>query len=207
MRVVVLCECSGVVRESFRALGHDAWSCDIQPADDGSPYHFQADALEVAKGAWDLAICHPPCTDIAVSGASWFKEKIADGRQQRAIEFFMEFTRLDHIPQVAIENPVCIMSTVWRKPDQIIQPYEYGHPERKKTCLWLKGLPKLIPTENVYEKMLTLPKNQQERLHYLPPSPDRAKMRSRTFAGIAIATSAQWSATDLTGDCRQEELY
>jgi len=222
MRVIVLCECSGVVREAFRALGHDAWSCDLQPADDGSPYHFQSDALEVAKGPYDLAICHPPCTHIAVSGAAWFKQKIADGRQQEGIDFFMRFTRLDHIPRVAIENPVCIMSRLWRRPDQIIQPYEYGHPESKKTCLWLKGLPKLVPTkimQPVWMKnsdgtdykdrkgkryspthFLT-GRNQVARWenqtasgqNRLPPSADRAKIRSRTYEGIAKAMADQWS--------------
>ena len=222
MRVIVLCECSGVVREAFRALGHDAWSCDLQPADDGSPYHFQADALEVAKGPYDLAICHPPCTDIAVSGAAWFKQKIADGRQQEGIDFFMRFTRLDHIPRVAIENPVCIMSRLWRKPDQIIQPYEYGHRESKATCLWLKGLPKLTPTNVCEPEWQRNPDGTIYRdsggsryspSHYnpekwakarrknqtasgqnrLPPSADRAKIRSRTYEGIAKAMADQWS--------------
>jgi hypothetical protein len=222
MRVVVLCECSGVVREAFRALGHDAWSCDLQAADDGSPYHYKADALEVAKAAWDLAICHPPCTHIAVSGAAWFKEKIADGRQQAGIDFFMAFTRLDHIPRVAIENPVCIMSRLWRKPDQIIQPYEHGCPESKKTCLWLKGLPKIVPTaicQPIFQQNSDGTDyrdgngHRYSQTHYspskktlfrwadqtasgqnrLPPSSDRSKIRSRTYEGIAKAFAAQWS--------------
>ena len=192
MRVLVACEESQEVCKAFRALGHEAYSCDIQPCSGGHPeWHLQVDALEMLKMRWDLIIAHPPCTDLAVSGAAYFKEKQKNGRQQKAVEFFMRFVNAD-CGKIAVENPVCIMSTRYRKPDQIIQPYMFGHPEKKKTCLWLKGLPPLTPTNDVSEYMKTLPKNKQERLHYLPPSPERAKLRSKTFPGIAAAMAKQW---------------
>ena len=185
MKVLVGCECSGVVREAFRALGHDAWSCDIESADDNSPYHLRCDLFEVIGQAWDLGIFHPPCTHIAVSGARWFKQKIADGRQQQGIDFFMRVVReSEHIPRVGFENPVCVMSRLWRKPDQIIQPWQYGHGETKTTCLWLRNLPNLTPTHVVDAR--------EHRIHRLPPTIDRAKIRSRTYEGIASAMAAQW---------------
>lgn len=180
MRVLVACEESQAVCKAFRALGHEAYSCDIQPCSGGHPeWHLQCDALELLKLRWDLIIAHPPCTDLAVSGGRWFKQKQEDGRQQAAIDFFMKFINAD-CPKIAVENPVCIMSTVYRKPDQIINPWEFGHPEQKKTCLWLKGLPPLHETKNVYDEMMSLPKNLRARIHYLPPSKDRAKLRSKT---------------------------
>ena len=192
MKVLVACEESQEVCKAFRALGHEAYSCDIEPCSGGHPeWHLQCDALELLKMRWDLIIAHPPCTDLAVSGAKWFAEKRADGRQQAAIDFFMKFINAD-CKHIAVENPVCIMSTQYRKPDQIIQPWMFGHPEKKATCLWLKGLPTLVPTRDVSGYMKTLPKNQQERLHYLSPSPDRAKLRSKTFSGIARAMAEQW---------------
>lgn len=192
MRVLVACEESQEVCKAFRELGHEAYSCDIEPCSGGRPeWHLQCDALELIKMRWDLIIAHPPCTDLAVSGAKWFAEKRADGRQQAAIEFFMRFINAD-CEHIAVENPVSIMSTQYRKPDQIIQPWMFGHPEKKSTCLWLKGLPLLIPTNDVSEYMKTLPKNQQNRLYHLPPSPDRAKLRSKTFPGIAQAMAQQW---------------
>lgn len=190
MRVLVACEYSGRVREAFRALGHDAWSCDLLPAEDDSEFHMQEDALvSVFYGHWDMLIAHPPCTHLSVSGARHFEAKRADGRQQAAIDFFMALavSRTAHIPRVAIENPVCIMSSVWHKPDQIIHPWQYGHGETKATCLWLKGLPKLMPT-NVVE-------GRESRVHRMPPSPDRWKERSRTYKGIAEAMAAQWGQT------------
>ena len=138
-----------------------------------------------------MMIAHPPCTDIAVSGAAWFKEKIADGRQQRALDFVRMLMDVP-IPKICIENPVSVISSKIRKPDQIIQPYQFGHTEQKKTCLWLKGLPLLKPTRNVYDEMMLLPKNKRERLHYLPPSADRWKIRSQTFSGFATAMAEQW---------------
>lgn len=184
MRVLVACEESQEVCKAFRAHGHEAYSCDIQECSGGHPeWHLQVDVLEILKMRWDLIIAHPPCTDLSVSGARWFVQKRADGRQQRSIDFFMKFTNLD-CPRVAIENPVCIMSTVWRKPDQIIQPWQFGHGETKATCLWLKGLPTLKPTNIV--------SGREQRVWKMPPSSERAKARSKTFPGIALAMAEQW---------------
>ena len=199
MKVLVACEESQEVCKAFRELGHEAYSCDIEPCSGGHPeWHLQCDALEMLKLQWDMIIAHPPCTHLSSSGARWFPEKRADGRQQQSIDFFMSFTQAD-CPHIAVENPVGIMSTQYRKPDQIIQPWMFGHPEKKATCLWLKGLPKLEPTNDVSAYMRTLPKSRQERLHYLPPGPDRARIRSRTFPGIAKAMAEQWG-----GSCDEE---
>lgn len=209
MKVLIACEESQRVCIAFRNLGHEAYSCDVQECSGGHPaWHIQEDVLPLIngdcsfftmdgtfhtiKGQWDLLIAHPPCTHLASSGAAWFKEKRANGTQQAAIEFFMKFINAD-CAHIAVENPIGIMSTCYRKPDQIIQPWMFGHPEKKATCLWLKGLVPLMPTNDVREYMETLPKNQQERLHYLPPSPERAKLRSKTFPGIANAMASQWS--------------
>jgi len=194
MNVLIACEFSGIVRDAFRARGHDAVSCDLLPTERPGP-HLQGDILEmgILDRAWDMVIAHPPCTHLAVSGAGRFAQKRADGRQQEGIDFFMRFTQLEHVLRVCIENPICIMSSVWRKPDQIIQPYEYGHPESKKTCLWLKGLPKLVPT-----RILPLPESGRwanqtpSGQNKLGPSKDRAKIRSRTYQGIADAMAEQW---------------
>ncbi len=190
MRVLVACEYSGRVREAFRRFGHDAWSCDLLPAEDGSKFHTQADVREIiADYEWDLMVAHPPCTHLAVSGARHFAAKQEDGRQTEAINFFLALARAP-IPRIAIENPVCIISSVWRKPDQTIQPWMFGHGETKATCLWLKGLPHLVPTEIV--------SGRHPRVHLLPPSEDRWKERSRTYEGIAQAMAQQWSNyTDL----------
>jgi hypothetical protein len=142
---------------------------------------------------WDMVLAFPPCTHLASSGAAWFEEKRRDGRQDMGVGFFKAFTALDHVPRVAIENPVGIMSRLYRKPDQIIQPWMFGHPEQKATCLWLKGLPALSPTHDVSGNMEGLPENERQRLHYLPPSPDRAKLRSKTFPGVAKAMAEQWA--------------
>lgn len=183
MRVLIACEYSGAVRRAFRALGHDAWSCDLLPAEDGSTHHIQGDALEAVRFGWDLLVAHPPCTHLAVSGARWFPEKRASGEQQEAIDFFLALARAQ-IPRIAIENPVCIMSSVWREPDQVIHPWMFGHGETKATCLWLKGLPPLVPT-----KVVT---GREPRIHRMPPSEDRWKERSRTYEGIAEAMAEQW---------------
>lgn len=198
MKVLVACEYSGRVREAFRALGHEAWSCDLLESEDRTRYHLKGDCLEWAEMGcppdshrlysywiepWDMVIAHPPCTHLAVSGARHFAAKRADGRQQEAIDFFMALANLD-ISKIAIENPVCIMSSVWRKPDQIIQPWQFGHGETKATCLWLKGLPKLVPT-NIVE-------GRDPRVHRMSPGPNRWKERSRTYQGIADAMAAQW---------------
>lgn len=182
----------------FVGGGHEAYSCDLLPCSGAHPeWHLQADALEVVKLQWDLVIAFPPCTHLATSGARWFPEKQRDGRQQRGIGFFLAFTALDHIPKVAIENPVGIMSTIYRKPDQIVQPYYFGDPFEKKTCLWLKGLPKLDPS-NIVD-----PEPRQKfssgksmapwmaKAFALPPN-ERSKIRSKTFPGIANAMAEQW---------------
>lgn len=141
---------------------------------------------------WDIVLAFPPCTHLAVSGAAWFDRKLRDGRQDMGIGFFKAFTALDHVPHVAIENPVGIMSKLYRKPDQIIQPWMFGHPEQKATCLWLKNLPPLVPTNDVSMRMSDMPESERQRIHYLPPSPDRSKLRSKTFLGIAKAMAGQW---------------
>lgn len=150
MRILVACEESQRVCKEFRKKGHEAYSCDLLPCSGSHPeWHIQADALEIIKMQWDMVLAFPPCTHLAVSGARHFNEKKRDGRQQMGIGFFLAFTALDNVPMVAIENPVGIMSSLYRKPDQIIQPYEFGDPHKKTTCLWLKGLPPLIPTKIV----------------------------------------------------------
>lgn len=191
MRVLVACEFSGIVREAFRARGHDAWSCDLEPAADGSLYHFQRDAVTVSRVMpWDLMIAHPPCMDLASSGARWFKNK--QESQRRALHF-VQALMMAPIPKIAIENPVGIISTMIRKPDQIIQPYEFGHPESKRTCLWLKNLPLLEPTD-----VLTLPPSGRwlnqtpSRQSKVGETKDRARKRSVTYRGIANAMAAQW---------------
>lgn len=193
MKILCACEESQAVCIAFRNLGHEAYSCDLMPCSGGHPeWHIQGDVLPLLEQDWDLIIAFPPCTHLAVSGAAWFEQKRKDGRQQEGIDFFMRFTNLK-CPRVAIENPVGIMSSVYRKPDQIIQPYQFGHLESKKTCLWLKGLPLLTATNDVRHLWKALPINQGQRIHYLPPSKDRAKLRSKTFSGIAEAMATQWS--------------
>ena len=183
MKVLVACEYSGTVRDAFIVAGHDAMSCDLLPTDAPGP-HYQGDVRDVIHGCWDLMIAHPPCTHLSVSGARHFDAKKLDGRQQSAISFFMMLAKAD-IPRIAVENPVCIMSSLWRKPDQVIQPWQFGHGETKATCLWLKGLPPLIPT-NIVD-------GRENRIHRMPPSPDRWKERSRTFSGVAEAMANQWT--------------
>lgn len=192
MKILVACEESQAVTIELRKLGHEAYSCDIQDCSGGYPeWHIKGDIRDVLRhevgigGApeYDAVIAFPPCTDLAVSGARWFKEKQADGRQQKSIEFFNFFTLLK-TPFVAIENPIGIMSSHYRKPDQIIQPWQYGHGETKATCLWLKNLPKLEPT-NIVE-------GRESRIHKMPPSKDRGKLRSKTYDGIAKAMALQW---------------
>lgn len=182
MRVLVACEYSGTVRDAFIAAGCDAMSCDLLPTEQPGP-HYQGDVREVLDAQWDLMIAHPECTHLSVSGARHFKEKKMDGRQQLGVSFFMQMIKAD-IPKIAVENPKCIMSTYYRKPDQIIQPWQHGHPEVKGTCLWLKNLPLLTPTNIVEERSL--------RLTNHPDTADRWKERSRTFQGIANAMASQW---------------
>jgi site-specific DNA-cytosine methylase len=183
MKVLVACEYSGIVREAFTRLGHDATSCDLLPTEIPGK-HIQGDVLEVIKQEqFDLMIAHPPCTDLAVSGAKWFKEKRADGRQQRALEFVQQLLDAP-IPMIALENPVSVISTYIRKSDQYVQPWMFGHGETKRTGLWLKGLPLLRPT-NIVE-------GREQRVWLMGPSPDRWKNRSRTYQGIADAMAEQW---------------
>lgn len=191
-RILVACEFSGIVRDAFAARGHDAMSCDLLPTE-APGQHYQGDIRDVLHANWDLMIAHPPCTDLSVSGAAWFAQKRLDGRQQAGISFFMMLAKAD-IPKIVIENPISIMSSIWKKPDQIVQPWQFGHLEQKATCLWLKGLPPLTHTNNVREAMLALPRNQRERLHFLPPSPDRWKLRSTTYQGFADAFAEQWGS-------------
>lgn len=186
MRVLIACEYSGAVRDAFRRGGHDAMSCDLLPTEAPGP-HYQGDVRDVLDYPWDLMVAHPPCTHLSVSGARHFEAKRMDGRQQAAVAFFMALARAP-IPRIAIENPVCIMSSMWRKADQVIQPWQFGHGETKATCLWLKGLPLLRPT--------TVVEGRENRVHRMPPSPERWKERSRTFAGIAEAMAAQWGRVD-----------
>lgn len=217
MKVLVACEESQRVCNAFRDKGHEAYSCDIIECSGNHPeWHIKGDCLPILngncsfvtmdnkehtiEGKWDLIIAHPPCTDLAVSGARWFKEKRKDGRQQKAIDFFMKITNAD-CDHMAIENPVCIMSRLWRKPDQIIQPFQFGHPVRKQTCLWLKGLPELKPTRIVrtkednngfsYGGALRYARDENGKI--LPwNDPRTAKERSKTFVGIAYAMADQW---------------
>lgn len=183
MRVLVACEYSGRVRQAFRALGHDAWSCDLyEPAEDGSPWHLSGDAVRIAReGGWDMMIAHPPCTHLAVSGARWWKDK--EREQAEALDFVRSLMNAP-IVRIAIENPVSRISTAIRKPDQIIQPWMFGHGETKATCLWLKNLPPLTATNIV--------PGREAKVHRMSPGPDRWKERSRTYQGIADAMAAQW---------------
>jgi hypothetical protein len=180
MRVLVACEYSGTVRDAFRERGHDAMSCDLLPTDAPGP-HYQGDVCDVLDDGWDLMIAHPPCTHLAVSGARWFHLKLQE--QADALDF-VRLLMGSPIPRIAVENPVSIISSRIRKPDQIIQPWQFGHGETKATCLWLKGLPKLKPT-NIVD-------GREARIHRLPPSQDRWKIRSTTYSGIAAAMADQW---------------
>lgn len=190
MKVLIGCEYSGVVRDAFLARGHDAISCDLLPTDVPGP-HYEGDLFDLIDYPWDLAIFHPECTHLSVSGAKHFAAKRMDGRQQRGAAFVMKLVRRSaHIPKTVIENPVSILSSLWRKPDQIIQPWQYGHGETKATCLWLKGLQPLVAT-NIVE-------GREQRIFKMGPSPDRWKERSRTFTGIADAFADQFGQLSTT---------
>ena len=198
MRVLVACEFSGIVRDAFTARGHDAWSCDLLPTEGEPSRHFVGDCFDfigyrIGWQKWDLLIAHPPCTHLAVSGAAWFERKLASGVQQEALTFVRRLMDAP-VERIALENPVSVISTAIRKPDQIIQPWMFGHPEQKATCLWLKNLPPLVPTNDVREHMMTLPKKLRERKHYTSPGPERWKIRSRTLQGIADAMADQWGS-------------
>jgi hypothetical protein len=182
MRILIACEFSGAVRRAFRASGHDAWSCDLLPSEDDSEYHIQDDVRTLLSEKWDLMIAHPPCTYLASSGARWFKNKT---REQAEAIAFVELLASAPINKIAIENPIGVLSTHMRKPNQIIQPWWFGHGETKSTCLWLKNLPHLIPT-NIVD-------GREAKVHRMPPSPNRWKNRSRTYTGIAQAMASQWA--------------
>lgn len=211
MKILIACEESQRVCMEFRKIGHESYSADIQDPSGRHPeYHIKGDALKVInpingtinfktmdgaehtiEGKWDLIIAHPPCTHLAVSGARWFKEgRKPISLQDDAAEFFMKFINAD-CEHIAVENPICVMSSRYRKPDQIINPYQFGHKEQKKTCLWLKGLPKLQETNNVYNEMMKLPEKERARIFWL--GSNHSKERSKTYPGIAEAMAKQWS--------------
>ena len=205
MKVLVACEESQEVCKAFRARGHEAYSCDVQEPSGGHPeWHILGDALEAVKGGsvttmdgrvhaigkWDLLIAHPPCTHLAVSGARWFTEGVKPlSLKYEAAAFFLKFAEAD-VEKIAIENPICVMSTLYRKPDQIINPYQFGHPEQKKTSLWLKNLPTLQETDNVYDYMMSLPEKERAKVWWMGSG--HAKERSKTYPGIAKAMAEQW---------------
>ena len=195
MKILIACEFSGTVRDAFIKAGHDAMSCDLMPSDVPGP-HYQGDIFDIINNGWDLMIAHPPCTHLAVSGARHFAKKIADGRQQQGIDLFMQIVNAN-IPKIAVENPIGIMSSVYKKPDQIIQPYEYGHETTKATCLWLKNLPLLKPTNIVSKgEFVTFPSGKRMSKWYAEsaknPPKIREKIRNKTFQGIADAMANQW---------------
>jgi hypothetical protein len=202
VRVLVACEYSGTVRDAFLALGHDALSCDLLPTDAPGP-HYQGDVRDVLGESWDLMIAHPPCTHLAVSGAKWFDKK--KSQQEEALNFVRLLLGAP-VPRIALENPVSIISSRIRKPDQIIQPWQHGHEATKTTCLWLKGLPNLQPTNIVGKGARHVTKSGKSlpEWYNLPPSEDRWKLRSATFPGIARAMAEQWGTEQAP---MQEDLF
>jgi hypothetical protein len=192
MRVLVACEFSGTVRRAFRERGDDAWSCDILPAEDASPYHYQTDVRDVLGMGWDLMVAHPPCTHLAVSGARHFARKRQDGSQAEALAF-VRLLLAAPIPRIALENPVSIISSAIRKPDQIVNPFQFGDPVSKKTCLWLKGLPLLVPTQIVQGSVYhTAPSGRRYPDWHQKTGGGSGHQRSRFFPGIAAAMADQW---------------
>jgi site-specific DNA-cytosine methylase len=189
-RVLVACEYSGSVRDAFGALGWDAWSCDLLPSEKPGRHH-QCDVCEILGEDWDIMVAHPPCTHLAVSGARWFKDKV---REQAEALDFVRLLLDAPIRHIALENPVSIISTRIRKPDQVIQPWMFGHGETKATCLWLKNLPPLMPTHVDGDLFaLPTPPEREQRIWKLPPGAERWKERSRTYSGIAAAMASQWT--------------
>lgn len=197
MNVLVACEYSAVVREAFRTRGHEAWSCDLLPTDGAPAWHFQADALEVARSyQWDLIIAHPPCTRLTKAGVRWLHERNLWDDMREAALFFKKLLELP-APRVAVENPVMhryATEIIGRKQDQVVQPWMFGHTESKGTGLWLRGLPLLQPTKDVKAETMALPAKERDRIHWAAPGPDRWKLRSRTYQGIADAMAEQWGA-------------
>lgn len=206
LKILIACEESQAVCKAFRELGNEAYSCDIQECSGGHPeWHIQGDVLPLLNEKWDLIIAHPPCTHLAVSGMRWFKEgKKPKYLQDEAADFFMKFINAN-CEHIAVENPVCIMSTRYRKPDQIINPWMFGHKQQKKTCLWLKGLPKLKETNNVYDEMMLLP--EKERTMIWQMGSGHSKERSKTFPGIARAMAEQWTKFLLESKKEMEGNY
>ena len=196
MRVLVACEFSGTVRDAFAALGHDAWSCDFEPREtDGN--HFQCDVRKILGWGWDLMVAHPPCERLCVSGARWKYEKAGWADEQEAGLSLVADLLNAPIPKIALENPVGIISTRIRKPDQVIQPWMFGHGETKATCLWLKNLPPLQPTHRDGDLFCEpTPRDRHARVHKLPPSPQRKRLRAWRYKGIAAAMAAQWGERD-----------
>ena len=198
MRVLVACEYSGRVRDAFRRHGHDAWSCDLLECEADPTWHYQRPVEEILDQGWDLMVAHPPCTDLAISGSAHLAKKYADGRVDRALDF-VRLLMTAPIPRWCIENPISLISSHIRKPDQIIQPWEFGHGECKATCFWLKNLPRLKPTEYA--------EGREERVFLMPPGPNRWKERSRTFEGVAAAMGDQWGNRDLPVCMEQGSLF
>jgi len=198
LKVLIACEESQAVTKEFRALGHEAFSCDILPCSGGHPeWHLQQDVTELLKHEWDLVIAFPPCTHLACSGSRHFAKKIEDGRQQQGVDFFMLFTNID-CQYVVIENPIGVMSSKYRKPNQIIQPFQYGHPSKKSTCLWLKNTPLLKPTNIVEPEIITLSNGKKFSADYMKgvkrsKAGESSVERSKTYPGIAKAMAEQWS--------------
>lgn len=202
MKVLVACEFSGIVRDAFRARGHDAWSCDLLPTEKPGP-HIRGDVLEILGDGWDLMIAHPPCTYLTVSANKWMKPEYSDRfpdrteKREEAVSFFMALIKAP-VPRIAVENPIGVMSTHYRKPDQVVQPWMFGHGETKATCFWLKNLKPLIPTHLERDLFAQeTPKEREQRLHRLPPSPTRWMERSKTYPGIAAAMADQWGGIEV----------
>lgn len=197
LKVLVACEYSGTVRDAFSKKGHDAWSCDLLPTDKPGN-HYESSVEKVICNGWDLMIAHPPCTYLCNSGVCHLHTDEERWRKMKEASLFFKMLLDAPIPMIAIENPIMHRygkAIIGTNQSQVIQPYMFGHAEQKATCLWLKNLPLLKPTNNVYEDMMQLPINERQRLHYLPPGPDRWKERSKTFEGIAEAMAEQWSDT------------
>jgi len=208
MKVLIACEFSGIVRDAFKAKGHDAWSCDLLPTERPGN-HIQGDVVAILNSGWDLMIAHPPCTHLAISGARWFKEKQKDGRQKEGFDFFMKMVKAP-ISRIAVENPVGVISRLYRKPDQIVQPFWFGDSVQKATCLWLKNISPLMPTHMVERGMIYVDprghkhggehtmraKRAYSPLMLLPRTEERWKIRSRTFQGIANAMAEQWGGEE-----------
>ena len=209
VKILIACEFSGTVRDSFLKLGHDAISCDLEETLSPGP-HYQGDVMDIINDGWEMMIAFPPCTHLAVSGARHFEQKKADGRQQQGIEFFLKMVNAD-IPRISVENPIGIMSSLYKQPSQVIQPWEYGHRTTKATCLWLKNLPLLTPTNIVDKGEVWVAKSGKRMSQWfydsscLPPK-ERERMRNKTFQGIADAMANQWGTEKVNKNIQMELL-